>query len=144
MTQLSDDGVEAAAGGEPLFEQLRSVYLHRDDPNDWTRDGDTGGWVDDSGSWAAAGAVGVEDEDRYRWVDAPAWEADAEAGWDDADAYGDLDEDEGLDEDEDDLDLGPPAPRARGGRRRTVAGCSLCGNSSDVGRIPTIFGRTST
>jgi hypothetical protein len=115
------DGVEAPAGGEPLFEQLRSAYLHRDDTDDWARDGDTGARVDDPGSWA--GAVGVEDDDdRYRWVDAPAWAADAEAGWDDdADAYGDLDGDEDLDEDED-LDLEPPAPRARGGRRRSTQG----------------------
>jgi hypothetical protein len=115
MTQLYDD--EAPAGGEPLFEQLRSVYLHRDDTNDRARDDDTGGWDDDSGSWAA-GTVGVEDDDdRYRWVDAPAWEADDEAGWDD-----DADDEDDLDEDEDNLDLAPPAPRARGGRRRSSQG----------------------
>jgi hypothetical protein len=46
---------------------------------------------------------------------------------------------------------GPPPSSAcgwtgsPGGRgRRTVAGCSLCGNSLDVRRIPTNFGRTST
>src|SRR5512133_4147382 len=37
------------AGGEPLFEQLRSAYLHQDDTGDWARDGDSGEWANDSG-----------------------------------------------------------------------------------------------
>ncbi len=58
---------------EPLFEQLRSAYLHRDDTNEWARDSDTGGWAaDDSGRWEAGVATAFEDDDsRYRWVDAP-------------------------------------------------------------------------
>jgi hypothetical protein len=105
--------VEDGAGeGEPLFEQLRSAYLHRDDTNEWARDTDTGGWAaDDSGRWEAAGATGFEDDDsRYRWVDAPAsWESESEEGWDDeADGFDD------LDEEEEELDS---EPRARGARR---------------------------
>jgi hypothetical protein len=119
------DGADAPAapGGEPLFEQLRSVYLHRDDSQEWARDSgvDTGDWaVDDSGGWASAGVADVADDDRYRWVDAPtAWESDSEAGWDDdVDELDDLDEE--LDEDEqDELD---PAPRARGARRSRSPG----------------------
>ena len=34
-----------ATDQEPLFEQLRSAYLHRDDTNDWANDSDTGGWA---------------------------------------------------------------------------------------------------
>jgi hypothetical protein len=115
VTQLYDDEAPATTGGEPLFEQLRRAYLHRDDTGGWARDGDTDGWDDDSGSWAAAGAVAVEnDDDPYRWVDTPApWETEDEAGWDD------LDEDE---EDEYDLEPEPPAHRARGGRRRSSQG----------------------
>ena len=118
------DGLDAPApaapdGGEPLFEQLRSAYLHRDDTNEWARDTDTGGWAaDDSGRWEAAGATAFEDDDsRYRWVDTPAsWESESEEGWDDeADGFDDLDEEE-----EDELDS---EPRARGGRRsRSSAG----------------------
>jgi len=114
------DGAEmpAPADSEPLFEQLRSAYLHRDDAHEWAQDPDSGGWADDSGSWSVAGATGVEDDDRYRWVDTPAaWEPDAEAGWDDVGEYDDLDEDE-----EDELDEEPVAPRARGGRRRSAQG----------------------
>jgi hypothetical protein len=111
----------ASSGSEPLFEQLRSAYLHRDDSSDWARDGDSGGWAsDDSGGWAAddsgrweAGGAAVhveDDDDRYRWVEAPeAWESGSEAGWDDEAGELDLD-----DEEEDELDL---APRARAGRR---------------------------
>ncbi|HEV2918825.1 MAG TPA: hypothetical protein VG673_06235 [Actinomycetota bacterium] len=98
------------AGGEPLFEQLRSAYLDRDDSGEWARDSDTGGWVaDDSGPWEA-GLAYEDDDDRYQWVDSPAaWESGSE-GWDDEE----LDE---LDEDEDELDPEPLAPRAREGRR---------------------------
>ena len=98
------------AGGEPLFEQLRSAYLDRDDSGEWVRDSDTGGWVaDDSGRWEA-GLAYEDDDDRYQWVDSPAaWESESEA-WDDEE----LDE---LDEDEDELDPEPLAPRAREGRR---------------------------
>jgi hypothetical protein len=115
-----DDVLAAApADGEPLFEQLRSVYLHGDDTHGWAQDRDSGGWADDSGSWAVAGAAGVEDDDRYRWVDpGTAWESDEEAGWDDGvDELDDLDEDE-----EDELDPELLAPRARGGRRRSSQG----------------------
>ena len=111
------DGIEAAPDeGEPLFEQLRSAYLRRDDTHEWAQDRD-GGWADDdSGGWATAGTVGVEDDDRYRWVDAPtAWEADAEAGWDE-----DLEELDDLEEDE--FDPEPPPARARGSRRRNSQG----------------------
>jgi hypothetical protein len=115
------DGVLAAApaDGEPLFEQLRSAYLHGDDTHGWAQDPDGGGWADDSGGWAVAGVAGVEDDDRYRWVDTPAaWGSDDEAGWDDGvDEFDDLDEDE-----EDELDPEPLAPRARGGRRRSSPG----------------------
>jgi hypothetical protein len=116
----------APSGSEPLFEQLRSAYLHRDDTNDWARDRDTGGWSsDDSGGWAAddsgrweAGGAGVyveDDDDRYRWVEAPeAWESGSEAGWDDESGEFDLD-----DEEEDEFDL---APRARGRRPRSSQG----------------------
>jgi hypothetical protein len=117
------DGLDAPApaapdGGEPLFEQLRSAYLHRDDTNEWARDTDTGGWAaDDSGRWEAAGATAFEDDDsRYRWVDTPAsWESESEEGWDDeADGFDD------LDEEEEELDS---EPRARGARRsRSSAG----------------------
>jgi hypothetical protein len=117
------DGVEASSspGGEPLFEQLRSAYMYRDDSQEWARDGgvDTAAWtVDDSDSWSVTGETDL-DEDRYRWVDAPeAWESGSEAGWDeDVDEYDDLEE---LDEDEEDeLEL---APRAREGRRRSAQG----------------------
>jgi hypothetical protein len=119
-----DDLAAAAApsGGEPLFEQLRSAYLHRDS-NDWALDGDSGGWaVDDPGRWEAGGGAAYEDEDdRYRWVDAPAaWESGPEADWDDedeADAFDDLD-----DEEEDELDAAPLPPRARGRRRGSSQG----------------------
>jgi hypothetical protein len=113
------DATQAApAGGEPLFEQLRSAYMHRDDTNDWARDTDTGGWAaDDSGRWEAAGATVFEDDDsRYRWVDAPGpWESESEEDWDDeADGFDD------LDEEEEELDS---EPRARGARRsRSAAG----------------------
>jgi hypothetical protein len=79
------DGHEApdpATDQEPLFEQLKSAYLHRDDTNDWATDSDTGGWAaDDSGRWEAGVATAYEDDDsRYEWVDAPAtWESDLEA-----------------------------------------------------------------
>jgi hypothetical protein len=118
----------APSGSEPLFEQLRSAYLYRDDANDWARDSDSGGWAsddsggwaaddsggwaaDDSGRWEAGGAaVDVEDDDRYRWVESPeAWESGSEAGWDDEAEEHFLD-----DEEEDELDL---VPRARAGRR---------------------------
>jgi hypothetical protein len=115
------DGVLAAApaDGEPLFEQLRSAYLHGDDTHGWAQNGDSGGWADDSGGWAVAGAAGVEDDDQYRWVDTgTARESDDEAGWDDGvDEFDDLDEDE-----EDELDPELLAPRARGGRRRSSQG----------------------
>lgn len=103
------------ADQEPLFEQLRSAYLHRDDTNDWARDTDTGSWAtDDSGRWEAGVGTGFEDDDsRYRWVDAPAsWETEPEADWDDDEELDDLD-----DEEEDELDPEPVAPRARGRRR---------------------------
>jgi hypothetical protein len=111
------DATQAApAGGEPLFEQLRSAYLHRDDTNDWARDSDTGGWAaDDSGRWEAGAATDLDD-DRYRWVDSPAaWDSGSEADWDDddADELDEMDEEEEFD----------PEPRARGSRRsRTSAG----------------------
>jgi hypothetical protein len=106
------------AGGEPLFEQLRSTYLDRDDSGEWARDSgsgewardsDSGGWAaDDSGRWEAG--LAYEDDDRYQWVDSPAaWESGSEA-WDDEE----LDD---LDEDEDALDPEPLVPRARAGRR---------------------------
>jgi hypothetical protein len=105
----------ADAGREPLFEQLRSAYLHRDQTHGWA-DRDTGRAGDDPGSWAPSGATGAEDDDRYRWVDAPAaWEADAEAGWDE-----DLEELDDLEEDE--FDPEPPPARARGSRRRNSQG----------------------
>jgi hypothetical protein len=111
----------APAGGEPLFEQLRSAYLHGDDTNDWARDSDSGGWaVDDSGRWEAGGAAAhQEDDSRYRWVDAPAaFESEPETDWDDeAEAFDDLD-----DEEEDEFDAAPLPPRARGGRRRSAQG----------------------
>jgi hypothetical protein len=110
------DSASSPGDGEPLFEQLRSAYLHGDDSSEWERAGeDTGGWAaDDSGQWAA-GAVGVEDEDdRYRWVDSsPAWDSGSEAWDDDVDEYDDY---EDLD-DEEELDPEPLAPRARGRRR---------------------------
>jgi hypothetical protein len=102
-----------SADQEPLFEQLRSAYLHRDDTNDWARDTDTGGWsADDSGEWDAGVATAFEDDDsRYQWVDAPAaWEEESEDGWDDAEELDDLEE-------EDEFDPQPPTPRARGRRR---------------------------
>jgi hypothetical protein len=107
-----------ATDQEPLFEQLRSAYLHRDDTNDWANDSDTGGWAaDDSGRWEAGVATGFEDDDsRYQWVDSPAsWESEPEADWDDA---GELDD---FDDEEDELDPEPLAPRARG-RRRSASG----------------------
>jgi hypothetical protein len=108
-----DDPASAPpAGGEPLFEQLRSAYLRRDDTNEWARDSDTGDWMaDDSGRWEAGVVTAQEgDDDRYRWVDAPAaWEPEPEEGWDAADELDDLD-----DEEEDELDA---EPRARGARR---------------------------
>ena len=118
------DGQEAPAPAtdqEPLFEQLRSAYLHRDDTNDWANDSDTGGWAaDDSSRWEAGVATAYEDDDsRYGWVDAPAtWESesDPEEGWDDAEELDDLD-----DEEEDEFDSEPLAPRARG-RRRSSSG----------------------
>jgi hypothetical protein len=100
--------------GEPLFEQLRSTYLHADDSGEWARDTDSGGWAaDDSGGWEADTSTAYEhDDDRYRWVDSPAsWESGSEAGWDDEE-LDDLD-----DEEDDELEAEPPAPRARGGRR---------------------------
>jgi hypothetical protein len=100
--------------GEPLFEQLRSTYLHADDSGEWARDTDTGGWAaDDSGGWEAGTATAYEDDDdRYRWVDSPAsWESGTEADWDDEELE-DLD-----DEEDDELEAEPPVPRARGGRR---------------------------
>jgi hypothetical protein len=112
------DGLDASAPSadqEPLFEQLRSTYLQRDDTNDWARDTDTGGWAaDDSGRWEAGAGTALEDDDdgRYQWVDGPAtWETEPEAGWDDG---GELDD---LDEEEDGFDPEPLAPRARGRRR---------------------------
>ena len=121
-----DDGDAAAPGTdrepqdqEPLFEQLRSAYLHRDETNDWANDSDTGGWAaDDSGRWEAGVATAYEDDDsRYQWVDSPAsWESEPESDWDDAEDFDDLD-----DEEEDELDPEPLAPRARG-RRRSAAG----------------------
>jgi len=113
------DGLDAPApaapdGGEPLFEQLRSAYLHRDDTNEWARDTDTGGWAsDDSGRWEAGTATADEDDDdRYQWVDSPvAWESGSEAGWDDEE-LDDLD-----DEEDDEFDAEPLVPRARESRR---------------------------
>jgi hypothetical protein len=105
------------AGGEPLFEQLRSAYLDRDDSGEWARDSDTGGWAaDDSGRWEAGLAYEDDEDDRYRWVDSPpAWESESEAGWDDEE-LDDFDE-------EDELDPEPLAPRARESRRtRSAAG----------------------
>jgi hypothetical protein len=102
-----------SADQEPLFEQLRSAYLHGDDTNDWARDTDTGGWsAGDSGEWDAGVATAFEDDDsRYQWVDAPAaWEEESEDGWDDAEELDDLEE-------EDEFDPQPPTPRARGRRR---------------------------
>jgi hypothetical protein len=111
-------GPAPATDQEPLFEQLRSVYLHRDDTNDWARDSDTGGWAaDDSGQWEAGVATGFEDDDdsRYQWVDAPAtWEPESEADWDDAEELDD------LDDEEDEFEAEPLAPRAR--RRRRSSG----------------------
>ncbi|HWC42093.1 MAG TPA: hypothetical protein VHK02_08910 [Actinomycetota bacterium] len=115
------EGDGATGDGEPLFEQLRSAYLHGDDSSEWARDGqDTGGWAAaDSGQWDT-GAVGVtDDQDRYHWVDSAAdWDSGSEAWDDDAeyDDYEDLD-----DEEEDELDPEPVAPRARG-RRRSAPG----------------------
>ena len=109
------DPASAPGDGEPLFEQLRSAYLHGDDSSEWARAGeDSGGWAaDESGQWA--GTVGVDDDqDRYRWVDSPAaWDSGSEAWDDDADEYDDY---EDLD-DEEELDLEPVVPRARGRRR---------------------------
>ena len=122
------DGLAASApqaDQEPLFEQLRSAYLHRDDTNDWARDTDTGSWAaDDSGRWEAGVATGFEDDDsQYRWVDAPAsWETESEADWDDDEALDDLDDEE---EEEEELDPEPVAPRARGGRRRSSGRAGL-------------------
>ena len=128
MTQVHDDDLDKgwyggplapvpdpsqSADQEPLFEQLRSAYLHRDDTNDWARDTDTGGWsAGDSGEWDAGVATAFEDDDsRYQWVDAPAaWEEESEDGWDDAEELDDLEE-------EDEFDPQPPTPRARGRRR---------------------------
>ena len=43
------DPAGAPGDGEPLFEELRSAYLHDDDSSEWARDGEgTGGWADDS------------------------------------------------------------------------------------------------
>ena len=52
-----------SADQEPLFEQLRSAYLHRDDPNDGARDSDTGGWpgVSSSRSLRSAAPPAVDD-----------------------------------------------------------------------------------
>jgi len=109
------EALSPPAGGEPLFEQLRSAYLDRDDSGEWARDSDTGGWsADDSGRWEAGPAYEDED-DRYRWVDSPALESGSEAGWDDEE-LDDLDEDE-----EDGLDPEPLAPRARERRRARSA-----------------------
>ena len=111
-------GVAAAPappdGGEPLFEQLRSAYLDRDDSGEWARDSDTGGWAaDDSGRWEA-GLAYEDEDDRYRWVDSPAaWDSGSEAGWDDEE-LDDLDEEEELDPE-------PLAPRARARRSRSAA-----------------------
>ena len=106
------DTASAPGDGEPLFEQLRSAYLHGDDSSEWARE-DAGGWADDSGQWAATGAGVQDDEDRYRWVDSEtAWDSGSEAWDDEYDDYEDLDDDE-----EDELDAEPLAPRARGRRR---------------------------
>ena len=112
MTQVHDDDLDKgwyggplapvpdpsqSADQEPLFEQLRSAYLHRDDTNDWARDTDTGGWsADDSGEWDAGVATAFEDDDsRYQWVDEPAaWEEESEDGWDDAEELDDLEEED--------------------------------------------------
>ncbi len=112
----SHDGHRAAAppaGGEPLFEQLRSAYLDRDHSGEWALDSDIGGWAaDDSGRWEAGAAAYENDDDRYRWADAPAaWKSEPEAGWGDEE-FDDLD-----DEDEDEFDPEPLATRAREGRR---------------------------
>jgi hypothetical protein len=115
--QWDGDGPAASpGGGEPLFEQLRSVYLHRDDTNEWARDTDSGGWAaDDSGRWEAGATAFEDDDSQYRWVDSPAaWEeAESEEAWDDG-ADG-LDE---LEEEEDELDS---EPRARGPQRSRSA-----------------------
>jgi hypothetical protein len=96
------------AGGEPLFEQLRSAYLHRDDSREWARDSDTGGWAaDDSGRWEAGRAAYEDDGPLPVGGCAAAWESGSEA-WDDEE-LDDLDEDE----DEDEFDSEPLAPRAR-------------------------------
>jgi hypothetical protein len=120
------DGLAASApqaDQEPLFEQLRSAYLHRDDTNDWARDTDSGSWAaDDSGQWDPGVATAFEDDDsRYRWVDGPAtWETESEADWDDVEELDDLD-----DEEEDEFDPELVAPRARGGRRRSSGRAGL-------------------
>jgi hypothetical protein len=102
-----------SADQEPLFEQLRSAYLHRDDTSDSAHDPDPGGWsADDSGQWEAGVTTAFDDDDsQYRWVDAPAaWEEESEGGWDDDEELDDLEE-------EDEFDPEPLAPRARGRRR---------------------------
>jgi hypothetical protein len=114
------DGHDASASpgeGAPLFEQLRSAYLHNDDSNEWALDSDS--WAsDDSGRWEADAATALEDDDgRYRWVDSPAsWESGSE-DWDDgSEEYDNLDDE---DEDEEEFE---PVPRARGARRRSAQG----------------------
>jgi len=112
-----DRNQDAEPIGEPLFEQLRNNYLRRDDTNDWALDTDSGSWsVDDSsGQWSSGAATSFEDDDRYRWVDAPAsWESEAEDDWDEID-----DELDDLEEDE------PVEPRARASARRAQSRAGL-------------------
>ena len=119
------DPASAPGDSEPLFEQLRSAYLHGDDSGEWARAGeDSGAWSPaGSGEWAAAGAVGVtDDQDRYRWVDSAAdWDSGSEAWDDDADEYDDYEDFDDDEDEEDELDPEPLAPRARG-RRRSAPG----------------------
>jgi hypothetical protein len=83
------EALEQQAGGEPLFEQLREAYLHRDDTHDWAHGNATDAWVpDDADQWSFAGYEdgAAHDQDggaQYRWVEEPppAWASDA-ADWD--------------------------------------------------------------
>jgi hypothetical protein len=125
-----DAPAPAAGGGEPLFEQLRSAYMHQDESNEWARDNDSGGWAaDDSGRWEAGVATDFDD-DRYRWVDSPAaWESGAEADWDeDVDELDEMDEEEEFD----------PEPRARGPRRSRSAGRARLRRTSTLLNASTI------
>jgi hypothetical protein len=121
QAEVDDQSRPEAPAGEPLFEQLRDAYLHRDDTHQWARDSDPDDWAgDDSGQWASGARTSFEDDDRrYEWVEAPAaWESGSGTGWDEAgDELDDLDELD-LDE-EDDFDAVAVVPRARGSARRS-------------------------